>query len=66
MILNLKMVYGPAGGLVQAANGKYYGVTSHGGTGVWGTIFSYDASANTQANLYNFNRANGSSPYPVS
>ncbi|HNP44041.1 MAG TPA: T9SS type A sorting domain-containing protein [Panacibacter sp.] len=54
--------YGPAGGLVQAANGKYYGVTSHGGTGVWGTIFSYDASANTQANLYNFNGANGSSP----
>lgn len=54
--------YAPQGGLVQAANGKYYGVTPYGGTGVWGTIFSYDAATNTQANLYNFNGANGSNP----
>lgn len=54
--------FGPAGGLVQAGNGKYYGVTAYGGTGVWGTIFSFDATTNTQANLYNFNGANGSSP----
>lgn len=55
--------YIPAGGIVQAGNGKYYGVTSYGGTGVWGTIFSYDATTNTQTNLYNFDGPNGSNPF---
>ena len=54
--------YVPAGGLVQAGNGKYYGVTSYGGAAILGTIFSYDATTNTQANLYNFNGPNGSNP----
>lgn len=54
--------FGPAGGLVQAGNGKYYGVTAFGGTAIWGTIFSFDQATNTQANLYNFNGANGSTP----
>lgn len=54
----------PYGGLVQAGNGKLYGVTAGGGTTNYGTLFSFDLSSNTLVKLLDFNFANGA--YPLS
>ncbi len=53
----------PYGSLMQAKNGKLYGVTFSGGNGGAGVIFSYDLSSSTYANLRNFDDNNGSSIY---
>ena len=53
----------PFGGLTQATNGKYYGLTGKGGTNNKGTLFSFDPSTNDFTYLYSFfNIFNGWSP----
>ncbi len=44
---------GPWGSLVQATDGKLYGITSNIGIGLWGTIFSVTTSG-TFTTLYSF------------
>src|SRR4051812_36183398 len=54
--------YNPIGALVQAGNGKLYGMTSAGGTSDEGAIFSFDPTTNAKVDLVNFNSANGALP----
>jgi uncharacterized repeat protein (TIGR03803 family) len=60
--------YYPRGGLVQAANGKFYGVTAGGGTTGGGTFFSMTTSGKVTT-LYSFctvgNCTDGTSPNSV-
>ena len=60
--------YYPTGGLVQAANGKFYGVTAEGGTTGGGTFFSMTTSG-TVTTLYSFctvgSCTDGTSPISV-
>jgi uncharacterized repeat protein (TIGR03803 family) len=56
----------PFAGLIQAANGDFYGSTTEGGTGNncaqgCGTIFTVTASG-TLTTLYNFNYTDGAAP----
>src|SRR6478735_7771820 len=48
--------------LLQASDGKLYGMTSGGGN-YSGVIFSYDPVTLTYKKLYDFDNTNGSSPY---
>jgi len=50
------------GGLVQAANGTFYGATGEGGTNNYGTVFSM-TSGGTVTTLHNFDGTDGSYPY---
>ncbi|MFZ0419618.1 MAG: choice-of-anchor tandem repeat GloVer-containing protein [Candidatus Sulfotelmatobacter sp.] len=43
----------PTAGLVQAANGNFYGTTANGGTSNWGTVFEI-TSAGKLTTLYDF------------
>ncbi|CAN5397420.1 hypothetical protein BH20BAC1_BH20BAC1_01670 [soil metagenome] len=45
----------PRGSLVQANDGKLYGMTSHGGSTNFGVIFSFDPLTFTYSKLYDFN-----------
>ncbi len=54
----------PYGGLIQNANGFFYGTTSAGGAANDGTIFTVDASGNFNL-LYSFNGPDGISPYSM-
>ncbi|MFN8357914.1 MAG: choice-of-anchor tandem repeat GloVer-containing protein [Spirosomataceae bacterium] len=49
----------PYGDLMQASNGKLYGVTSEGGAGLSGVLFEYEPSTNTFAKKLDFNALNG-------
>lgn len=51
-------------GLVQATNGKLYGMASYGGAndGWFGTIFSFDATNNTFFKIFDFDSIKGSNP----
>ena len=54
----------PYGNLIQAANGKLYGMTQGGGLNGSGTIFSFDITTNTYLDRYDFNTStSGRSPY---
>jgi len=53
----------PSGGLIQAANGKLYGMTRLGGLSSLGTIFEYDYALNTYTKKINLTAVNGSQPY---
>jgi uncharacterized repeat protein (TIGR03803 family) len=53
----------PHGSLLEAQNGKFYGMTLTGGLHGKGTIFEWDASTNTIVVLHNFADVSGSSPY---
>lgn len=53
---------GPKGSLVQASNGKMYGMTFYGGVNDVGVIFQYDATTNTLVKKIDLSKANGSSP----
>ncbi|HET7817708.1 MAG TPA: choice-of-anchor tandem repeat GloVer-containing protein, partial [Bacteroidia bacterium] len=44
----------PYGSLMQAANGKLYGITRFGGTFNYGVIFQYDIQASSCINLFDF------------
>jgi uncharacterized repeat protein (TIGR03803 family) len=45
----------PLGTLIQAKNGKLYGLTSAGGTDDFGTLFEYDPITNTHTKKFEFN-----------
>src|SRR5205085_2708681 len=52
----------PLSGLIEAPNGKLYGVTSDGGKDGAGVIYSFDPSDNTYTDLYELEMVNGSAP----
>ncbi|HNQ13809.1 MAG TPA: hypothetical protein PKM16_11435, partial [Bacteroidia bacterium] len=49
--------------LLEASNGKLYGMAAYGGANGEGTIFSFDPSNNTFTKLHDFNGINGGTPY---
>jgi len=51
------------GNLMQASDGKLYGMSNRAGINAAGTIFSYDPSTDTFAKLQDFNGTNGANPY---
>jgi uncharacterized repeat protein (TIGR03803 family) len=51
------------GGLLQAANGKLYGLTSFGGTYGEGVLFEYDAPNASYVLKYEFDNDHGALPY---
>lgn len=53
----------PLGNLMQASNGKLYGMTSAGGTSGVGILFEFDLSTNIMTKKVDFNISNGSTPY---
>ncbi len=54
----------PKGRLLEAANGKLYGVTNIGGANNLGTFFEYDITTNTLSKIIDFDgTTNGQSPY---
>jgi uncharacterized repeat protein (TIGR03803 family) len=53
----------PSGSLMQASNGKFYGVTASGGAYNKGVLFSYDVSSrNPYFKLKDFDGVNGAHP----
>ncbi len=46
---------GPASGLIQAANGKFYGTTNSGGVYNDGVIYEYDPASGVYQKLFSFN-----------
>jgi uncharacterized repeat protein (TIGR03803 family) len=53
----------PYGCLVEATDGKLYGMTYGGGTSGMGVIFSFDRSSSTLVKLHDFDGVNGAHPY---
>lgn len=54
----------PYGSLMQATDGKLYGLTYFGGTNNIGVLFQYDLSTDTYIRKVNFGRSkNGNKPY---
>lgn len=53
----------PLGSLVQAGDGKMYGMTTAGGSNNAGVIFSFDPATANYKKLKDFNGANGANPY---
>jgi uncharacterized repeat protein (TIGR03803 family) len=54
--------FSPQGTLCKASNGKYYGMTSQGGTSNVGVIFSFDRATSTYTVVKNFNDSDGANP----
>lgn len=52
-----------SGNLIQASNGKLYGMTSSGGTYNFGTLFSFDPATAAYTKLLDFDSTNGATPY---
>lgn len=53
----------PFGSMIQATNGKFYGLTSNGGITGGGVLYEYDVSGNSYTKKVDLNAAlNGSSP----
>lgn len=53
----------PLGNLIQASNGKLYGMTSSGGTNNLGVLFEFDLATNAYTKKIDFNGvANGAQP----
>ncbi len=55
----------PSGSLVQSDNGKFYGVTSKGGTGGVGVLFEFDRTTSTYTKKIDFNSAASSGYYDL-
>lgn len=53
----------PYGNLMQAINGKIYGLTFQGGANNYGVIFQYDPITTSFTKKMDFNAANGKNPY---
>jgi uncharacterized repeat protein (TIGR03803 family) len=53
----------PEGNLIQADNGKLYGMTQSGGSFNRGVIFEWDPETNVYVNKLDFNNSNGSNPH---
>ncbi len=54
---------GSQGSLIQASNGKLYGMTSYGGVNTFGVLFEYDPITATYTKKLDFNGANGAHPF---
>ena len=52
----------PTGSLMQATNGKLYGLAAWGGSNGYGVIFSFDPSTSTYTKLKDFDDINGAHP----
>jgi len=52
----------PAGSLMQASDGKLYGMTTQGGSGAAGVIFSYNPATSSYVKLHDFDGTNGGLP----
>jgi uncharacterized repeat protein (TIGR03803 family) len=52
----------PKGSLLQASDGKLYGMTSIGGANNSGIVFSYDLITNLFSDLHDFNGTDGAAP----
>src|SRR5215218_5005316 len=52
----------PRGGLLQAADGKLYGLTSKGGFHNNGALFSYDTATTTLTKMLDFDSSSGAYP----
>ncbi len=53
----------PSGNLLQAINGKLYGMTQFGGANNWGVLFEFDPTTSTYTKIFDFNGvSNGASP----
>ncbi|MPM06088.1 hypothetical protein SDC9_52383 [bioreactor metagenome] len=52
----------PNGSLMQAANGKMYGLTNRGGNSDLGVMFEYDPATETVIKKYDFSDSDGKSP----
>src|SRR5690606_35055813 len=59
---NISIGINPYGSLVQASDGKLYGMTRQGGSNGFGTLFSFDASLATHSVFHHFNISNGAFP----
>ncbi|HEX5685237.1 MAG TPA: choice-of-anchor tandem repeat GloVer-containing protein [Ideonella sp.] len=55
---------GSTSGLVQGADGSYYGTATSGGSAGWGTVFRWDPLKGFKT-LHHFTRANGDGGYPL-
>ena len=53
----------PYGSLLQASDGRLYGMTSTGGSYDAGVIFSYNIATSTYTKLKDFDYTNGGNPY---
>ena len=53
----------PRGYLIQASDGKLYGMAENGGNNDLGTIFSYDIIEDTLEKLFDFDTINGLRPF---
>ena len=53
----------PYGSLMQASDGKLYGMTSGGGSSGYGVIFSFDPSSSTYTKLKDFDDRMVAYPY---
>jgi uncharacterized repeat protein (TIGR03803 family) len=62
--VNFSNSYGqrPVGSVIQATNGKLYGMTSKGGGSNSGTLFEYDPANETYEVKVTFNGTNGNEP----
>ena len=54
--------FSPFGALLEASNGKLYGMTFYGGINGIGTLFSFDLISNTFTKIYDFDPATGMNP----
>jgi uncharacterized repeat protein (TIGR03803 family) len=52
----------PMGSLIQAKNGKLYGMTCYGGANNCGVIFEWDPATNIYTKKFDLNKTNGSNP----
>jgi uncharacterized repeat protein (TIGR03803 family) len=54
----------PYGSLIEASNGKLYGLTLFGGNNYYGVLFEYDPATSTYSKKIDFNAtSNGKNPY---
>ena len=53
----------PRGSLMQASNGKIYGLCQGGGSSQLGTLFSFDTITNVITNLHSFITSTGFNPF---
>ena len=54
--------FNPRSNLIQAHDGKLYGLASNGGANNYGTLFSFDPISNSYNDLFDFNFVNGAYP----
>ena len=53
----------PYGSLIEAANGKLYGMTFSGGSSNWGVLFEFNFTSSTYTKKLDFTGTNGRNPY---